>query len=340
MDNKNSLAYNLGNKTVTTEDIKSNEILNQLAKEASMRKLISEDIPLEDSSMDLVPLAGPIGKVFNAVDKAAVTAAIKIPTYLYDKNTYKGLAEGLVGKKPIDVSDFETWAKLNPTKANPEVYSSTHRYMYDKLPNYEGYMDPSTLQYAAKNDISKVHELQHVEDYLKGKPSGSSVNAMKQVVEDMGRYNYTDEGLDKIAWRLYNGNLGERAANKAAVKEFINPDIAKIENVTPDTSIANLINRDYLNSIVEDTYNASKAGIANTITANGLATKRALLGYSPYYSKLRPGRSQGVSLAKALVADQIATQGWDLSKDSVNKLVDIISNSTVFNGGPSLESEQ
>lgn len=306
MDFLGGLAAKVKGSARYEDAAKSNPMLEQLAIESARNKVIEDDKPLVDSSLDLIPIGKAGASAAAVVDKAAVTAANKVPVYMYDPDTYKGLAAGIVGKRPVDVSTYEQWVKANPGKADPEKYVASHRYMYDKLDSHGGYFEPSTLQYAAKNDASLLHELQHVDDYLNGKPSGSNPQAMQRVVEKMGAYKYPEEMLDKMAWRLYQGNLGERAANKAAVGRYMDNPTPKLEGLS-SMSLKDLGVRNDLNERIESISDASKAGIANTITEQGLANKRNLLGYSPYYSKLRPERSKNIPVFKAGLASTAAT---------------------------------
>lgn len=319
MDFLGGLAAKVKGTPSSYEDVaRSNPILQQLAVDAAMNKLVTEDRPLVDSSLDMVPLGSVVARAAGAVDKAAVTAANKVPVYMYDPDTYKGLAKGIIGKKPVDVSSFDKWAKVNPERSDPEKYAGSNRYFYDRMPSIGGYFEPSTLQYAAKNNASMLHELKHVDDYLSGKPSGSSPEAMQRVVEKMGTYAYPEEHLDKISWRLYQGNLGERAANKAASNRYM-------ENPTPELewlsrmSIKDLESRSALIDRIEGIKDASESGIANTITEAGLANKRNLLGYSPYYSKLRPTRSKNVPVFKAGLASSVTTPGMEYSADKIKE---------------------
>lgn len=296
MDFLGGLAAKIRGATSSYEDAaRSNPMLQQLAVEDARNKLVAEDRPLVDSSLDMVPLGNAGARVASAVDKVAVTAANKVPVYMYDQDTYKGLAKGMIGKKPVDVSDTHVWARANP---NGNI---NDRLTYESNHNYRGYMEPSTLQYAAKDEVSKTHELQHVKDYLSGKPAGSSPSEMSAVIDNMARYRYPDDLKDKVVRRLYQGNLGERNANLAAVAENEGLVAAKYQDNTP---ISELASRDYpISDLVDIANKAAHTGLANTVTYKGLENKRDLLGYSPYYSKLRPGRSKdlkgsvGVGLA-------------------------------------------
>lgn len=296
MDFLGGLAAKIRGEAGSYEDAaRGNPMLQQLAVEDARNKLAAEDRPLVDSSLDMVPLGSAGARVASAVDKAAVTAANKVPVYMYDQDTYKGLAKGVIGKKPVDVSDMEAWARNNPKG------DINDRNRYESSSNYRGYMEPSTLQYAAKDEVSKTHELQHVKDYLSGKPAGSSPSEMSAVIDNMARYRYSDDLKDKVVRRLYQGNLGERNANLAAVAENEWLVAAKYQDNTP---ISELTNRDYpISDLVDIANKAAHIGLANTVTYKGLENKRDLLGYSPYYSKLRPGRSKdlkgrvGVGLA-------------------------------------------
>lgn len=274
----------IDSKRVTDEEIKGNNVLRGLAQRAAMEKLRREDAALVDSSLDMIPLGSAGKTILNAADKAVVTAANKVPVYIYDPETYKGLAKGLSGSKPVDVSDSQAWTRMNP---NGNI---DDRLRYESSPNYRGYMEPSTLQYAAKDEVSKTHELQHAKDYLSGKPAGSSPGEMGAVIEDMARYNYPPGLKEKVTRRLYLGNLGERKANLASVAENNGLVNTKYHENVPMSEIAN---REYpISDLVEMADKAAHTGIANTITYKGLANKRDLLGYSPHYSNLRPGRSK------------------------------------------------
>ena len=301
MDFLGGLADRVSGARVSYEDAaKSSPMLRQLAIEDTRNRLIDGDKPLVDSTLDMVPLGGAGAKVASAVDKAAVTVANKVPVYMYDQDTYKGLAKGLAGKKPVDVSDLQTWVKKNPEGDMDD------RARYEANPRYRGYMDPTTLQYAAKDEVSKTHELQHVKDYLSGKPAGSSPGEMSAVIGNMAKYRYPEEMKDRMVKRLYQGNLGERRANVVSAIENDGLDVLKYRN--ENTPVAELTNREYpISDLVDNAYGAAQAGLANTITYQGLVNKRDLLGYSPHYSKLRPDRSKslkgkvGVGLAGSAV---------------------------------------
>lgn len=322
----------LAAKLANTPDTSNMNIplLTQIQKDVALKKLVESDKPLEDSSADLLPV-GKVGAVAaNTIDKTLVTAANKVPVYMYDPDTYKGLAKGVMGKEPVNVSSIEAWSKANPNASDME---HVQRFWYDKLPQKQGYFQPSTLQVAAKSDSALLHELQHADDYLHGKPAGSSPNAMKELVQDVGRNQYSEEGLNKIGWKLYHGNLGERNANRASVDKYFSnstPEIPNVRTLKDAEENAKLVDN------VQYTTEASRRGVANTITADGLANKRAILSYSPYYSNLRPYRGKNGDLGEKILGTAgISTATVPYQEDGANTLKNVAKNIKNWANSPS-----
>jgi len=242
---------------------------NQKQQFINRIEAMNEKQGLVDVTPDLV-LGGLGGRLVDSAARGLSKAANMVSSRFYNPTTYRGLARNLSTKKvPAEVSVQKGLI--------PKGTSDVERLEIARAemnPHLGGYFDPRTFQYMAKEPASKVHELQHAKDFIKGSSYGSSpgsnVYMFGETMLNKARFNrpiIPSDRLVNASEKLYRGNVGERNARFAEHLYNRGLDSAKLSTSQLDKQ----------RKVFDTIENAMGThGIKNTLDPVGIVTKRAI----------------------------------------------------------------
>ncbi len=272
--------------------------LNNNQKKQFLNRIesMNKNQALTDITPDIL-MFGLGGKAVESAAKGLSKAANMVSSRFYNPTTYKGLARNLSkNKTPVDVLNPAGIAKANLTNVEKiQLAEATAD------PYLLGSFNPQKFMYMAKDPSSKVHELQHAKDFIKGKSYGGSpegnYNMFGRSMLNEARYAKKMSSPDKVlnmADKLYQGNVGERSARFA---EHLYNRGLNSSKISP----SKLAFEQRMFNAVEQAKGIH--GIKNTLDPAGIVNKRIL----------RDGLANKnfQNIAKASVADEFIQQKYN-----------------------------